>query len=89
MLTIDINHMNPEGHPDARENIMMELKCYGMLANMIYHLMKVAQALEIRTIKSSSICLILFQMQMYMNFCSMIKKVISEQYIIIALWTIC
>ena len=53
------------------------------------HLMKVAQTLEILTIKSSSICLILFQTQMYMNFFSIIKKVISKQYKIIAIWTSC
>ena len=81
--------MDPKGHPDARENIMMELKCYGMLAIMIYHLMKVAQLLEIATIKLSSICLILFQMHIYMNFFSIIKKVISKQYIIIAVRTSC
>ena len=50
--------------------------------------MNVAQTVEILTIKPSSICLILFQTQMYMNFFSIIKKVISKQYMTIAIWTI-
>ena len=45
----------------------------------MFYLMKVAQALEIPTIKLSSICLILFQMHMYINLFSIIKKVISKQ----------
>ena len=77
--------MNSKGHPDARDKIKMKLKCYGMLSNLcnmpmvIFYLMRVAQALEITTIKLSSICLIHFQMHMYMNLFSIIKKVISKQ----------
>ena len=44
--------------------------------------MKETQTIEIWTIKSSFICLILFHMQMYMNFVNMIRKAMSKQYII-------
>ena len=44
--------------------------------------MKETQTIEIWTIKSSFICLILFHMHMYMNFVNMIRKAMSKQYII-------
>ena len=78
-----------KSRPKFDEGIYESYFHLNIIVLVICHLMKVAQTLEIPTIKSSSICLILFQTQMYMNFFSIIKKVRSKQYKIIAIWTSC